>query len=358
MEEDDIAPCNVVEAIGKDIHAYNLVGLAYIYKSLKQKVIPLANLDSDNSPLFLEPPPIDLVAKKVVGKKTTPNLQLTLFQYEPCPFCKKVRAYLDFAGLSYEVVEVNPVTKKQLGWSAYKKVPVVVVKMKEGYLQLNDSSMIISSLASHVADPEQDLLKIVKYYPQVDFQDVDGKKGSEIMNRYFLMFGEKEPVGRNKESIVEERRWRKWSDDVLMHTLSPNIYRTWEESLEAFNMFSKNGEWERIFSQWERQIVIYVGAAVMYVVGKRLKKRHHILDDARQSLYNEVNYFLKTLQSKGTRFIGGEEPNLADLAVYGCISSIDGTRTFEDLMHHTYIAPWYEAMCNIIDSRRGKVTSS
>lgn len=62
--------------------------------------------------------------------------------------------------------------------------------------------MIISSLASHVADPEQDLLKIVKYYPQVDFQDVDGKKGSEIMNRYFLMFGEKEPVGRNKESIV------------------------------------------------------------------------------------------------------------------------------------------------------------
>lgn len=66
----------------------------------------------------------------------------------------------------------------------------------------------------------------------------------------------------------------------------------------------------------------------MYVVGKRLKKRHHILDDARQSLYNEVNYFLKTLQSKGTRFIGGEEPNLADLAVYGCISSIDGNILF------------------------------
>lgn len=62
--------------------------------------------------------------------------------------------------------------------------------------------MIISSLASHMADPEQDLLKIAKYYPQVDFQDMDGKKGSEIMNRYFLMFGEKEPTGRSKESIV------------------------------------------------------------------------------------------------------------------------------------------------------------
>jgi glutathione S-transferase len=50
-----------------------------------------------------------------------------------CPFCKKVRAFLDFAGLSYDVVEVNPVTKKQLNWSAYKKVPIVVVKVKEGY---------------------------------------------------------------------------------------------------------------------------------------------------------------------------------------------------------------------------------
>lgn len=86
----------------------------------------------------------------------------------------------------------------------------------------------------------------------------------------------------------------------------------------------QNGDWERIFSSWERNVVIYVGAAVMYLVGKRLKKRHQLLDDTRQSLYNEVNYFLKMLQTKGTRFIGGEEPNLADLAVYACISSIDG----------------------------------
>ena len=105
-------------------------------------------------------------------------------------------------------------------------------------------------------------------------------------------------------------------------------------------------------------MVIYVGAAVMYLIGKRLKKRHNILDDARQSLYNEVNHFLKTVDGKGTRFVGGEEPNLADLAVYGCISSIDGkicdsfrdiiittfvftgTRTFNDLMLNTRLSPW------------------
>lgn len=133
---------------------------------------------------------------------------------------------MDFAGLTYNIVEVNPVTKKQLGWSAYKKVPIVIVKVKDGYQvgvylipinikskylikiftffllqQLNDSSMIISSLASYLADTEQGLQKIVKYYPRVEFED-NGKKGYEIMNRYFLMFGDQEPVNRTKESIV------------------------------------------------------------------------------------------------------------------------------------------------------------
>ena len=53
-----------------------------------------------------------------------------------------------------------------------------------------------------MANPEQDLLQIVKYYPRVDYTEQDGKKGSEIMNRYFLMYGDKEPAGRSKESIV------------------------------------------------------------------------------------------------------------------------------------------------------------
>nr|CAG4641811.1 EOG090X08KD [Eurycercus lamellatus] len=330
------------------------IGLVYYYRKTNEKTLLIGNVDSGNDLLFSEAPPIDRISKKIVNENDTSNLKLTLYQYEPCPFCKKVRAYLDYAGLSYDVVEVNSVTKKQLSWSPYKKVPIMVVKSKLGYQQLNDSSMIISSLTSLLLDTEQDIANIVRYYPRMDSVDEDGKKKSEIMNRYFLMFGDKEPA-RTKESITEERNWRKWSDDTLMHTLSPNLYRTWEESLEAFNMFSKNGDWERIFPSWERQMVIYVGAAVMYVIGKRLKKRHNLLDDARQSLYQETNHFLKAVEAKGTLFMGGEEPNLADLAVYGCISSIQGTRSFDDLMSNTSLASWYEPMRTAIENRRGKV---
>jgi len=51
---------------------------------------------------------------------------LTLYQYKTCPFCCKARAYLDFMGIPYDVVEVNPLFKKEMKFSSYKKVPFIV----------------------------------------------------------------------------------------------------------------------------------------------------------------------------------------------------------------------------------------
>jgi hypothetical protein len=79
--------------------------------------------------------------------------EIVLYQYEVCPFCNKartatvvpcdvcpssrvklqltpqppafrcqLRAFLDFHQIPYKVVEVNPLTKKELKWSAYTKV--------------------------------------------------------------------------------------------------------------------------------------------------------------------------------------------------------------------------------------------
>ena len=64
------------------------------------------------------------------------GLKLTMFQFQTCPFCCKVRAMLDYYGFSYDVVEVNSVTKKQIKWSNYRKVPIIVVdgKGENGFL--------------------------------------------------------------------------------------------------------------------------------------------------------------------------------------------------------------------------------
>ena len=55
----------------------------------------------------------------------------------------------------------------------------------------------------------------------------------------------------------------------MVHALSPNIYRTVSESLQAFNYISSVGN----FNALERFLAKYVGAATMYLLSKMLKKK-------------------------------------------------------------------------------------
>jgi len=46
------------------------------------------------------------------NKEGAPSV--TLYQYAICPFCNKAKALLSYAGIDYEAVEVNPLTKAEL----------------------------------------------------------------------------------------------------------------------------------------------------------------------------------------------------------------------------------------------------
>ncbi|KAJ6773515.1 MICROSOMAL PROSTAGLANDIN E SYNTHASE-2 [Salix purpurea] len=67
---------------------------------------------------------------------------VVLYQYEACPFCNKVKAFLDYYNIPYKVVEVNPISKKEIKWSDYKKVPILKVDGE----QMVDSSDIVDKL--------------------------------------------------------------------------------------------------------------------------------------------------------------------------------------------------------------------
>jgi len=67
-------------------------------------------------------------------------------------------------------------------------------------------------------------------------------------------------------------------------------------------------------------------------------------NDVRQSLYDECNVWVKVVEENGGRFMGGNKPNLADLAVYGILSSIEGCMAFKDVRENTKIDPWYSNM--------------
>lgn len=178
-----------------------LIGLGFsVYQSYKAAN---AHLVHEQQELYIikELPDVK-ISRKIVNAKDKSELDLVLFQFQTCPYCCKVRAFLDSMGLTYSIVEVDAVLRQDIKWSKYKKVPMVLARCKNGeYVQLTDSSMIISALASYLRDPSLGILDIAKSYPSVSYMNNDGKKTHDILNKYFCMYGEKSPRNLNVENL-------------------------------------------------------------------------------------------------------------------------------------------------------------
>lgn len=129
-----------------------------------------------------------VAAPAAVADATTPSVpKVTLYQYEPCPYCCKVKAVLDYLRIPYDVVEVNPLTKSETkALTDYKKVPVCTIN---GDVVV-DSSAIISRLRELV-------------------RDVDGADATT-----------------DGVSLEEEERWRKWVDEKLVRLSLLRVLRT------------------------------------------------------------------------------------------------------------------------------------
>ncbi|KNC74508.1 hypothetical protein SARC_12951 [Sphaeroforma arctica JP610] len=80
--------------------------------------------------------------------ETKAEPEIILYQYDPCPFCNKVRAYMDYHNIEYKVVEVNPMGKKEMAFTDYKKVPLAMINGEE----VRDSVRIIDYLQNQRKD--------------------------------------------------------------------------------------------------------------------------------------------------------------------------------------------------------------
>lgn len=125
-----------------------------------------------------------------------------------------------------------------------------------------------------------------------------------------------------------------------MHLISPNVYQSWPEALETFEWFAKTGEWDDNFPRWERNLMVYVGAAAMWAISKRLKKRHNLSDDVRWHMYNACDEWTDMLAAKNVKFHGGKVPDLADVSVFGVLSSMEGCQAFKDCLKNTHIGKY------------------
>lgn len=235
-------------------------------------------------------------AAAVAGGKAPP--EIVLYQFEVCPFCNKVRAYLDFHNVGYRVVEVDPLRKTELGVfdKSYRKVPIAVVDGE----QVNGSAAVIERVAGWV------------------------QAGA---------------AGEGGEPSEVERRWLTWLDDKLIHLIAPNIYRTMGESLQTFDYIADNAK----FSSWQRGTIRYSGAVAMYFIARKLKKKYGIGDE-REAIVEALAEWTTAIKEGGGKFLDGKEaPGVADLSVYGVLKSIEGFDTFKEVRGgNEELAEWFD----------------
>lgn len=219
------------------------------------------------------------------------NKEITLYQYEACPFCSKVRSFMDYNDIPYHIIEVNPMKKKALEKISpeYKKVPVIQI----GDQILHDST------------------EIINFFCQ--------SKGIELTQ--------------------DDSQWRRWIAKDMLYLLSPNMYRTFSESIQAFDYITEISN----FSTIEKLQVKYGGALIMYLVAKKNKNAHN-LTDVRESLYKVIDVWVKDAVG-AKQFVGGSSPSIADIEMFGIIRAVRPLEaTWNDLASNTGISEWFSRM--------------
>ncbi|XP_064164372.1 prostaglandin E synthase 2-like isoform X1 [Anguilla rostrata] len=278
------------------------------------------------------------------------ELKLTLYQYKTCPSCSVVRAFLEYHGFDYEIVEVNPISRQEIEWSTYRNVPILVVDGSEP-VQLNDASLIISTLKTYLINKNKTISDTLIYYPEYKTTNSLGNEVTEYCNKYWVMLNEikVEDVYPCKTTRKEEVRWRMWADDWLVPLISPNMFRSPAEALASCDNIVRLGN----FGPIDGFLARYLGAVAMFFFSKFLKFRHRLQDDVREDLYRALNEWVTAIGRK-RKFMGGPHPNLADLAVYGVLRVMEGLKSFDDIMENTKVKAWYQRVEKAIQQQQGR----
>lgn len=255
---------------------------------------------------------LGLYRGKLLSGATQSNL--TLYQYNICPFCCKVKAFMDWKGINYSMVDVNPLTKSEISFSKdYRKVPIRMYRLfnhlihhlvMRGSTQINDSSAILESLVSEM-------------------------KLSGMLSDKF-----------KDSSDAEINKWLNFVDKELAVLLFPNITRSMLESWEAFGYINEVPH----FNPLQKIVLRISGALAMRAANGKIKKKYNI-EDERSALVNCVNSWIREgLNSQ--KFHGGDSPDLADVTVYGCLRSIEKFTTFGELLGAAdkELLIWYNRM--------------
>jgi microsomal prostaglandin-E synthase 2 len=221
---------------------------------------------------------------------------VTLYQFELCPYCHKVKAGLEAKGIAYEKVDVHPRTKKELPplpEGTARKVPVIRI----GDDVVQESNAILDALEVHFPDA-----------PALMPTDPSQREKCEAIAR--------------------------WVDDDLVQILPTVIYGTWWEAAKSAQVMARTTNLGRI----ENLMVRGGGALVMHQVARRIIKKRGgrrpeaMLDEA----LDRIEAWLGE-----DPFLCGEAVSRADVTVHGAMTCVRDFDVFDEMMKRPSIASWY-----------------
>ncbi len=232
---------------------------------------------------------------------------LTLYQFELCPFCHKVKAAADVKGLAYDKIEVNPYGKKELPdlpEGTPRKVPVVEYDGQT----VQDSTAILDFIEERFPDT-------TRLLPE-------------------------DQTLRTKAREIEA-----WVDDDLAQVLPTVIYGTWGEAVKAAQVTARTSN----FGLVQNLMVRAGGSLVMHEISKRIVKRRGG-GDAHEMLAVELDKFENWLGDDD--FVAGPSVSLGDVSAHGALTCIKDFPAYDEVMQRPRLAAWYARVQDLRDANR------
>jgi microsomal prostaglandin-E synthase 2 len=209
-----------------------------------------------------------------------------------------VKSVLDYKGIPYEKIEVNPMTHEELAWNKkaydHDKVPVLI-DGDETVLESND---------------------IIRY--------LDEK------------YPKKPVFAKARAESAKQEEWIKFADEELVQILPANIYRSIPEAIDSFKYITKVGK----FPAWKRYYLMLGGAVAMSIVAKKGMKKRGITDP-RKALAETLDKLASGLGKN--KFLGSDDLDVADLVCHGVLRSVREMKVWGFIsQNHKKVVDWFE----------------
>ena len=226
-------------------------------------------------------------------------MMMTLYQFELCPYCHKVKAGLELKGLPHRRVEVNPLNKSEV---------------------------------KHFPEAANGKTKV----PILEFGDEFRRESSEILRWLDEVAPGDRSLVPSVESAARAEEIVTWVDEDLIKILPTVLYGTWSESIRAAKLTAKTSNFSRI----DNLKVSMFGSVVMKMIAKRILKKRGGGKTGPELFETQLDQLEAYIGDDN--FLCGDQPNVADAGVHGALTCVKEFPAFERVQARPRIMAWYD----------------